>query len=132
MITIKNKVAIRKNGRSRAAYLQRLCDDVAAIIKPGITTLILIHGLTEQLAERELVSQTKGYHGYQHVSCISVNDEVVHGVPKEKKLLKRVIWLKLIYVLHGKDIVLIWLVSFLWDKPTVEQQNWYDVAQACS
>ena len=28
----------------------------------------------------------KGYRGYQHTICASVNEEVVHGVPSEKKL----------------------------------------------
>jgi methionyl aminopeptidase len=35
-----------------------------------------------------LVSQTKGYKGYKHVCCISINDEVVHGVPDAKKILR--------------------------------------------
>ncbi len=30
----------------------------------------------------------KGYKGYQHVSCISINDEVVHGVPGAHKIFK--------------------------------------------
>jgi len=35
-----------------------------------------------------MVSQSKGYMGYKHASCISLNDEVVHGVPSSKRLLK--------------------------------------------
>ncbi len=36
------------------------------------------------MKKNKLISSTKGYLGkYKHSSCISVNDEVVHGVPKE-------------------------------------------------
>ena len=40
------------------------------------------------LKKHDLVSRMKGYMGYKHVSCISVNDEVVHGVPADKIVLK--------------------------------------------
>ncbi len=58
-------------------------------IREGVTTLELDALIDSMLSRVNLVSQSKGYMGYRHVSCISVNDEVVHGVPHEKKRLAR-------------------------------------------
>jgi methionyl aminopeptidase len=40
------------------------------------------------LAELKAVAAFKGYHGYPCVLCTSVNQEVVHGIPSAKRLLK--------------------------------------------
>lgn len=55
-------------------------------IKPGVTTLQL-----DQLAEQYILSQDafpsfKGYNGYPASICASVNDELVHGIPGQRKL----------------------------------------------
>jgi methionyl aminopeptidase len=44
--------------------------------------------IAKELQARKLVSMTKGYHGYKHVSCISINDVVVHGIPSVLNVLK--------------------------------------------
>lgn len=88
MITIKNKVAIQKMEKA-GALLCEVFDALVPLIKPGITTLTLDHAIAEQLKVKGLVSKTKGYMGYRHVSCISVNEEVVHGVPLASKTLNQ-------------------------------------------
>ena len=87
MITIKNKRSIAKMAQAGSS-LSAIVDSVGLLIKPGITTLELDTWIEEQLKASGLVSKCKGYRGYQHVSCISVNDEVVHGVPCDQKALK--------------------------------------------
>ena len=55
-------------------------------IKPGITTMEL-----DQLAESYIRKQGatpsfKGLYGFPNACCISVNEEVVHGIPSNRKL----------------------------------------------
>ena len=80
MIMIKNKMAIQKM-ETAGALLCELFDALVPLIKPGTSTLEIDHAVAEQLKARGLTSKTKGYMGYKHVSCISINEEVVHGVP---------------------------------------------------
>src|SRR5262245_36328124 len=87
MITIKDKNAIEKMsiaGRLLAQMFQVLPD----ILKPGVSTLHLDSWIETYLKENNLVSSSKGYMGYKHASCISINDEVVHGVPEDRNILK--------------------------------------------
>ena len=61
---------------------------VRSLEKPGVTTLDL-----EKAAEAKIVGMGakpafKGYHGYPCVLCTSVNSEVVHGIPSQRRVLK--------------------------------------------
>ena len=58
------------------------------VIQVGCTTLDINNFIAQELLKRKFVSQTLGYHGYKHVSCISVNDMVVHGVPSAEIILR--------------------------------------------
>src|SRR3989338_4804643 len=62
--------------------------EVAGQVEPGVTTADL-----DQLADRmcrdaRVRPAFKGYRGYPCVLCTSVNEEVVHGIPSPKKVLK--------------------------------------------
>lgn len=86
MITIKNKASIAKMEKA-GLLLQEVFDTLVPFIKPGISTLAINSYIAQLMQEKNLVSKMKGYRGYQHVSCISVNDEVVHGVPSATRIL---------------------------------------------
>lgn len=86
MILIKNKVAIGKMDRAGKLLLE-IFDQISGLLKPGITTAFIDAWIDEQQKKRNLVSATKGYRGYKHASCISVNEVVVHGVPSETVVL---------------------------------------------
>lgn len=86
MITIKNKLAIQKMEYA-GHQLNDILLTIRSMITQGVSTLELDSWIDQQLTLRGLVSKTKGYHGYRHASCISVNDEVVHGVPSSRKKL---------------------------------------------
>lgn len=87
MITIKNKLSIQKM-RTAGQALAEVFDAIKDVIVPGISTLELDAWIDNELKKHNLVSQTKGYKSYKHVSCISINDEVVHGVPCATKIIK--------------------------------------------
>lgn len=88
MITIKNKMALQKMEKA-GALLCEVFDALIPLMEPGTTTLDIDRTVAENLQKRGLTSKTKGYMGYKHVSCISVNQEVVHGVPVASKALKQ-------------------------------------------
>lgn len=83
MILIKNKLAIRKM-ETAGNFLAEICLEIEKELLVGVSTLHIDTILSQKLSRHGLVSCTKGYMGYKHSSCISLNDEVVHGVPSEK------------------------------------------------
>lgn len=55
-------------------------------IRPGVSTLEL-DALAERIIRGEgAIPAFKGYRGYRHTICASVNEQVVHGVPSQRKL----------------------------------------------
>ena len=85
MITIKSEREIELlKEAGRLTYLTH--KEVEKNIRPGITTLEL-----DKIAEDFIVSQGctpsfKNYNGFPNAICVSVNDEVVHGIPSKRKL----------------------------------------------
>ncbi|MBI5585710.1 MAG: type I methionyl aminopeptidase [Deltaproteobacteria bacterium] len=85
MISIKTPAEIEKMvvaGRVVAEILQT----VKARVRPGITTRELDQVAYRLCLERKVKPAFKGYHGYPFSLCVSVNEEVVHGFPSERKL----------------------------------------------
>lgn len=87
MIAIKNKASIKKM-ETAGGLLAAMLEEISELIKPGVSTLQLDQWIESELKKKGLLSRTKGYMGYRHSCCISVNDEVVHGVPHKDKLLQ--------------------------------------------
>lgn len=59
----------------------RLRDTLAKLVKPGLATIELGNYAQNMIREMGGVSAFYGYHGYTGQICVSVNDEVVHGIP---------------------------------------------------
>ena len=85
---IKNKQAL-DTMRIAGKLLAEIFENVGSVIQEGRSTASIDAWIESELVKRQLVSQSKGYHGYKHVSCISVNDVVVHGVPSDQVILKQ-------------------------------------------
>jgi methionyl aminopeptidase len=69
-------------GMHRAgAVAARILDDIAPHIFPGQSTAEIDRVITGMVAAAGATSATIGYKGYQHASCISVNNVVCHGIP---------------------------------------------------
>ncbi|MBA3751978.1 type I methionyl aminopeptidase [Candidatus Dependentiae bacterium] len=86
MITIKNSFAQEKMAIA-GSLLAQLFEKLYTFVQPGMTTHAVDAFIENYLTAHKLKSSSKGYLGYKHVSCISVNDEVVHGVPRETTVL---------------------------------------------
>lgn len=87
MIIIKDERALQKI-REAGQRIACILRDVKDVLAAGVSTLQVDDWIVDQLKKYELVSQTLGYHGYGHVSCVSVNDVVVHGIPDKRRILK--------------------------------------------
>ncbi len=87
MIKIKNKLSLQKM-ETAGKLLVEIFDEIASLIAPGCTTLTIDRTIEQLIQKKGLLSRTKGYMGYKHASCISINDEVVHGVPSDQKVFK--------------------------------------------
>lgn len=87
MILIKDKDSFDKMEQA-GNLLANMFQELYGILKSGINTLHIDNWIDSYLKKNNLVSCSKGYLGYKHSSCISVNDEVVHGIPIEAKRLK--------------------------------------------
>lgn len=85
MITIKSEYEIEL--MRKAGYLVSLTHQyLKTYIKPGITTKELDRLAEEFIKEHDGVPSCKGYQGFPASLCVSINDEVVHGIPSNRKL----------------------------------------------
>ena len=73
--------------RENALIVSRTLAAVAKEIKPGVQTKTLDKIAEDYIRSQGAVPGFKGYRGFPATLCISLNDEVVHGIPGERVLL---------------------------------------------
>ncbi len=85
MIKLKSPLEIAKMQVANQIVAEALAE-ITANIKPGIETLEL-DALAEKICrQRKVKPAFKNYRGYPRSLCISINDEVVHGIPSHRRL----------------------------------------------
>lgn len=87
MIIIKSKQEIglmREAGKVTGHILNELKE----MIKPGISTMDIDRFVEKTVKEYGMRAAEKGYCGYPASVCTSVNEEVVHGIPSRKRILR--------------------------------------------
>lgn len=82
-VTIKSRHEIELM-RDAGKILAEVHDRLAEIIEPGITTMEIDRRGEEMIRKAGCIPSFKGYEGYPASICVSVNDEVVHGIPDKK------------------------------------------------
>jgi len=75
---------MRRSGRIVREVLNLLRDMAA----PGVATMDLERAAEKKIKELGAKPAFKGYYNYPCVLCTSVNEEIVHGIPSEKRVLK--------------------------------------------
>src|SRR5258707_1953303 len=75
---------MRQSGR----IVRQVLDYVRTLVAPGVTTMDLERAAEKKFAELGAKPAFKGYYDYPCVLCTSVNEEIVHGIPSEKRTLK--------------------------------------------
>lgn len=84
---IEYKTDEQLRGMVRAGVVtSRALDAAVAAARPGATTADVDAAFREVLAANGATSNFLGYYGYPATVCVSVNEEVVHGIPGERVL----------------------------------------------
>jgi len=77
-----------KKIRDSAQLVSKTLGLMAKEIKPGITSLYLDKIAEEFILDNNAIPGFKGYNNFPNTLCISVNNQVVHGIPCDKPLLE--------------------------------------------
>ncbi len=85
MIIIKTKQEIEKM-QTAADLLIKVHRALRDEVKPGVTTLELDKFVEKFITDRGGYPEQKGYQGFPYSICASVNDEICHGFPSDRKL----------------------------------------------
>ena len=86
-IVCKSAAELEKMRRS-GHVVRQVLDTVKAMVKPGVTTMDLERAAADKIEELGAKPAFKGYYDYPCVLCTSVNNQIVHGIPSERQVLK--------------------------------------------
>ena len=86
-VSIKSKREIELM-RESCRLLSLVHKAMEEAIKPGISTLDIDRLGEKMIRELGCIPNFKNYHGYPASICVSVNDEVVHGIPSKHRILQ--------------------------------------------
>lgn len=87
MIIIKSKQELelmREAGKVTAYILKEL----EQFMKPGVATIEIDRFVEKTVKENGMIAAEKGYCGYPASICVSINEEVVHGIPSKDRILQ--------------------------------------------
>ena len=87
MINCKSQSELDKMRRS-GRIVRQVLETVRAMVAPGVSTMDLERAAEEKIKELGAKPAFKGYYDYPCVLCTSVNNEIIHGIPSEKRVLK--------------------------------------------
>jgi methionyl aminopeptidase len=85
VIIIKSSREIEQLKRSNAIVAE-VFQKLKKVISPGITTMELDQIAEEIILSKGAIPAFKGYRGFPATLCISINEEVVHGIPGQRRL----------------------------------------------
>jgi len=85
MVILKSPDEIEKM-RASNRIVADILRELKRLVKPGVRTIDLDRYAEEQARKRGARPAFKGYRGYAHSLCTSVNSVVVHGIPSERVL----------------------------------------------
>ena len=86
-IVCKSQAEIDKMRRS-GRIVREILDMLRSMVAPGVTTMDLEKAAERKIKEAGAKPAFKGYYDYPCVLCTSVNEEIVHGIPSPKRVLK--------------------------------------------
>ncbi|HWP99165.1 MAG TPA: type I methionyl aminopeptidase [Vicinamibacterales bacterium] len=87
MIVCKSPAEIERM-RPANALVAAVLTELASLARPGVSTAELDAYAERRVRDAGAVPAFKGYRGYPATLCASVNDEVVHGIPSARRVLR--------------------------------------------
>lgn len=85
MVIFKSKDEIDRIHKASQIVAQAL-DVLERNLEPGISTLELDAIAESEIRKAGALPAFKGYRGFPATLCVSVNEEIIHGIPSQKKL----------------------------------------------
>lgn len=85
MIPLKSEEEL-KILREAGSILAGILKKIERFLKTGVTTADIDRFAEELVAIEKVIPAFKGYRGYPAVACVSVNEEIVHGIPGSRVL----------------------------------------------
>jgi methionyl aminopeptidase len=86
-IVCKSQAEIEKMRRS-GHVVREVLEELRAMVAPGVATMDLEKHAERRIKELGAKPAFKGYYDYPCVLCTSMNEEIVHGIPSAKRVLK--------------------------------------------
>ncbi len=74
--------------RQSAKIVATVLKEISELVQPGMTTADLDAYAEKRIREMDATPSFKGYHGFPASICSSINNEVVHGIPSSKKVIR--------------------------------------------
>lgn len=74
--------------RQSAKIVATVLKEISEMVQPGMTTADLDAYAEKRIREMDATPSFKGYHGFKGSICASINNEVVHGIPNPKKVIR--------------------------------------------
>lgn len=74
--------------RQSAKIVATVLKEISEMVQPGMTTADLDAYAEKRIREMDATPSFKGYHGFPASICSSINNEVVHGIPNSKKVIR--------------------------------------------
>ncbi|NDJ15936.1 type I methionyl aminopeptidase [Myxacorys almedinensis] len=75
--------------RQAAKIVAIVLKEISEMVRPGMTTADLDAHAEKRIREMGATPSFKGYHGFPASICSSLNNEVVHGIPSPKKVIRK-------------------------------------------
>jgi len=74
--------------RQASRIVATVLKEIMALVEPGQTTADLDAHAEQRIRAMGAVPSFKGYHGFPASICASINNEVVHGIPSRKRVIR--------------------------------------------
>ena len=74
--------------REAGRLVGEVLTELTSLVAPGVTTADLDAAAEKRILAAGAVPAFKGYHGYPATICASLNEEVIHGIPSGRRVLK--------------------------------------------
>lgn len=87
MIVLKSNEEIELMAAA-AEVTAHMLEELPSVIVPGMSTKDIDRWCEEYILRHDMKPAFKGYGGFPATACVSVNEEVVHGIPSKKKILR--------------------------------------------
>lgn len=88
MVNLKSEEEIELI-RNSSLLVGKTLAEIANYLKPGVTTKFLDRIAEEYIRANSAIPGFKNYRGYSSTLCISINEQVVHGIPSNREIMEK-------------------------------------------